>query len=313
MSARSNTVYPNATRPSLASPSATAQYSTQFLSRRIPLHCTPAEVKKRIHMQWGREKTESYFKLLSQYIAGTVTKEELDQKLKGLLTEPQRKLHNLFLLTILRSTYASFFATNAMQARRDYKPSIYMPRTLDFGATSYAARKETIVKQPGWAVLHSHMNFLASRAGINQVDNNATSLLYFALEARIKSIFASHRENRKSFIVRKKLPPPLPNIIPKDQENSNLLVLEALGYSNYNLLTHSRPGMVDADDVNVAMATEPNCTRITITSSETTSSEEKNLTNTNVTPNPIAKAKALLQRARYVLELSQLSALRHTN
>jgi len=258
---------------------ATTSLNGQFANsssqhRRIPLHFSPSEIKKRIQQQFGKEKSESYFRLFQQYIGGKLTKHEYDQHLKNLLSEGQRKLHNLFILTILRSSYSSLFSSTPAQPRRnnlkcstpgrsthattenatvtpeeslasdlrcctrsiDHKPSHYMPRTLDHVAT------RDLTKQPLYETLRSQMLYKASLYGVNEVDSPSISLMLLALEHHIKSIVSHGRSQR----LRKKFPKPR-------LSSGNLHFLSTLEYNNKEIMDTNRPGMIDQMDVQLTL------------------------------------------------------------
>jgi len=172
--------------------------------------------------------------------------------------------------------------------------------------------------------------------------------MYLALEARLKSILATHQATQKNVIVRKKLPLPLSHMFTKgtedgveemrtdeshdDGEKPRDTVLEALGYSHCDLLMYSRPGVVDIEDIKQAIALEPSGISAHAAlpmevMPQNSGTEDKNSSSTSTTssttsttpPNqanqlfiPIAKSRLGVKKARYILELNHLSVLRNT-
>jgi len=262
------------------------EISIRRTCERIPLHYSPAEIKKRIQQQFGKV-ADAYFRVFQQYVGGKLTKQEYDKELKILLSEgqsraqlnshdiPPGKLHNLFILTILRSAYSMVAATN-IQPRRplksstnaritangtenavvtpeeslvsdlrccarslDHKPSHYMPRTLDHVGT------RDLTKQPLYETLRSQMLYKASLSGV-EVDNSSISLMLLALEHHIKSIVSNCRSQR----LRKKFPKPR-------LATGNRQFLPMLEYNNKELMDTNRPGTIDQMDVQLTLETSP--------------------------------------------------------
>jgi hypothetical protein len=218
----------------------TRSYIPSQFGKRIPLHYTPNEIKKRIQLQFGREKSDTYFRLFKQYISGKLSKQDYDFQIKNLLSEPQRKMHNLFILTILRSACGSLMNSNSIQPRAnvDYKPSHYMPRTLDY----LSARD--ISKQPLFDSLRSQMTHKASKLGLEGVDGSCINLMFYALEHHIKNIVTQCRSQR----LKKQFSKPR-------LAYSHLNVLPCLGYNNKELLNTNRPGIIDQMDLQLALET----------------------------------------------------------
>jgi len=256
----------------------TSSMNGQFPSqnRRIPLIYSPTEIKKRIVHQCGKEKSEAYFRIFQQYISGKLTKNEYDQQLKTLLSDGQRKLHNLFILTILRSAYSSLFtsASTTQPLRRstqknctatpsgratltesattteeslasdlrcctrsiDHKPSHYMPRTLDHVAT------RDLTKQTLYETLRSQMQYKAALSGVEEVDGSSISLMVLALEHHIKSIASNCRSQR----LRKKFPK-------ARLSTGNKQYLSMLEYNNKEVMDTNRPGTIDQMDVQLTL------------------------------------------------------------
>jgi len=141
--------------------------SSGLLSQhRAPIQNTPQEMKRKIIQQFEKEKAEKYFKLLTQFLCGEMTKAEFDKQIKAFLTEPQRKMHNLYILTILRSTYVSLSAS-APVSRPD-------PRMLQYIPTLCMGPQEPEL-QPSWERISSQMKWKAESFGLQSVDNAAVS------------------------------------------------------------------------------------------------------------------------------------------
>jgi len=155
--------------------------------QRAPLQHTPADMKRKIQHQFEKEKSDKYFKLLTQFFVGEMTKIEFDETIKSFLTESQRKLHNLFLLTILRTTYCSLNSTAPV--RQDTRLTSYEP-TLCVGP-------KEIHLQPDWSRLQHQMEFKAATLGIHGVDNAAVTSLLIALEHHLKSIVFNARPSSR--------------------------------------------------------------------------------------------------------------------
>jgi len=204
----------------------------QSSQQRGPLQLSPTDIKRKIQHQLEREKFEKYWKLLSQFICGEVNKIDFDVYIRSNLSEPQRKLHNLFLLTLLRSAYTSLNAVPLN--RQDTRIQQYIP-TLCVGP-------KDIQLQPPWQRLQATMEWKASTMGMDAVDNGAVNVLLIALEQHIKSIMSHAAPSRRHF---QRVPIP-----PIEQHLAQLKHQEVL---NYN-----RPGIVQIEDLSNSMNIVPN-------------------------------------------------------
>eukprot|EP01124_Arcella_intermedia_P002525 TRINITY_DN11376_c0_g1_i1.p1 TRINITY_DN11376_c0_g1~~TRINITY_DN11376_c0_g1_i1.p1 ORF type:complete len:399 (+),score=95.57 TRINITY_DN11376_c0_g1_i1:109-1305(+) len=81
--------------------------------RMILLNYTSGEIKKKLQQQLGKEKTDLYLKHFQDYLIGKLTKPEYEEVIKKLLPDAHRKLHNIFILSILRSSYSSLYKSNS--------------------------------------------------------------------------------------------------------------------------------------------------------------------------------------------------------
>jgi len=112
-------------------------------------------------------------------LTGDLPKADFDKQIKMLLTEEQRKLHNLFVITLLRSAYGSIATTNTQ--RRNVKVAPLVPR-LGVGSRELA-------KQPIWSKIKAKMASAAMSQGL-AVDNEAVSAIMIGLEHHLKSIMS---------------------------------------------------------------------------------------------------------------------------
>jgi len=200
-----------------------------FSRTKLPLQQTAAEVKRRITSQFDKEKCETYFKLFAQFLVGDIPKPEFDKQLKSLLTEEQRKLHNLFILTVLRSAYGSLATTTSQ--RRSAKMVPYIPR-LGIGARD-------ITKQPIWQRIRSKMVCKANTLGI-QVDPSAVCVVLMGLEHHIKSILCISRPGGQQRIM----------VSPILQHLAEL--------ENQEMLDITKKGDITASNITSALAIIPN-------------------------------------------------------
>jgi hypothetical protein len=88
-------------------------------------------------------------------------------------------LHNLFVITLLRSAYGSIATTNTQ--RRNVKVAPLVPR---LGAGS-----RELAKQPIWSKIKAKMAAAALSQGLS-VDNEAVSAIMIGLEHHLKSIMS---------------------------------------------------------------------------------------------------------------------------
>jgi hypothetical protein len=134
-------------------------------------------MKRKLTGTLEKEKCEIYLRILGQMLTGDLPKADFDKQIKMLLTEEQRKLHNLFVITLLRSAYGSIATTNTQ--RRNVKVAPLVPR-LGVGSRD-------LPKQPIWSKIKAKMAAAALSQGLS-VDNEAVSAIMIGLEHHLKSI-----------------------------------------------------------------------------------------------------------------------------
>jgi len=131
-------------------------------------------------------------------------------------------MHNLFILTILRSACGSLMSSNSIQPR-------------------------DITKQPLFESIRTQMNYKATKLGLEGVDGSCINLMFLALEHHIKNIITNCRSQR----LKKQFSKPRLTF-------SHRNVLPCLGYNNKELLNTNRPGMIDQMDLQLALETNTN-------------------------------------------------------
>jgi len=146
---------------------------------KVPIQYSALEMKRKLTGMLEKEKCEIYLRILGQMLTGDLLKLEFDKQIKSLLTEEQRKLHNLFVITLLRSAYGSIATTNTQ--RRNVKVPPLVPR---LGAGS-----RELAKQPIWSKIKAKLAASAYSQGL-AVDNEAVSAIMIGLEHHLKSIMS---------------------------------------------------------------------------------------------------------------------------
>jgi len=168
-------------------------HSAVATKAKVPIHFSALEVKRKLSAQLDKDKNEKYMVLLSQLLTGDLPKHDFDKQIKILLTEEQRKLHNLFVITILRGAYGSIATTNTQ--RRSVKVVPLVPR---LGTSS-----RELTKQPMWTKIRAKMLTHAKTQGL-AVDPEAVNAVLLGLEHHIKSVMSvaepSNRLQKKLFI-----------------------------------------------------------------------------------------------------------------
>jgi hypothetical protein len=144
---------------------------------KVPIQYSALEMKRKLTAMLDKEKCEIYLRILGQMLTGDLPKADFDKQIKLLLNEEQRKLHNLFVITLLRSAYGSIATTNTQ--RRNVKVVPLAPR-LGVGSRELA-------KQPVWSKIKAKMSAAAVSQGLT-VDNEAVSAVMIGLEHHLKSI-----------------------------------------------------------------------------------------------------------------------------
>jgi len=148
-----------------------------------------------------------------------------------LLTEEQRKLHNLFVITLLRSAYGSIATTNTQ--RRNVKVAPLVPR-LGVGSRDLA-------KQPIWSKIKAKMAAAAFSQGLS-VDNEAVSAIMIGLEHHLKSIMCVAQPTQR-----------LPQRIMVSPIIQHLAKLE-----NKEILDMTKKGDITAKNIGSALKIIPN-------------------------------------------------------
>jgi len=166
------------TQPQNLSSHATSHGSAPSKAK-VPIQYSALEMKRKLTGMLEKEKCEIYLRILGQMLTGDLVKADFDKQIKMLLTEEQRKLHNLFVITLLRSAYGSIATTNTQ--RRNVKVAPLVPR---LGAGS-----RELAKQPIWSKIKAKMSAAAFSQGLG-VDNEAVSAIMIGLEHHLKSIMS---------------------------------------------------------------------------------------------------------------------------
>lgn len=187
-------------------------------------------MKRKLTSQLDKEKCEIYLKVLAQMLTGELSKAEFDKQIKVILTEEQRKLHNLFIITILRSAYGSITTTNTQ--RRNIKVTPLVPRLGN--------RSREISNQPIWTKIRTKMATKAKAEGMN-VDNESVNAVMMGLEHHIKSILSLAQPSR------------LPQRIQVAPILQHLAKLD-----NREMLDTTKKGDITARNINSALAILPN-------------------------------------------------------
>jgi len=160
-------------------PSSHASSHSAPSKAKVPIQYSALEMKRKLTGMLEKEKCETYLRILGQMLTGDLLKADFDRQIKMLLTEEQRKLHNLFVITLLRSAYGSIATTNTQ--RRNVKVPPLVPR---LGAGS-----RELARQPIWSKIKAKMSASAYSQGL-AVDNEAVSAIMIGLEHHLKSIMA---------------------------------------------------------------------------------------------------------------------------
>lgn len=196
---------------------------------KVPIQYSALEMKRKLTALLEKEKCEVYLRILGQMLTGDLPKADFDKQIKMLLTEEQRKLHNLFVITLLRSAYGSIATTNTQ--RRNVKVAPIVPR---LGAGS-----RELTKQPIWNKIRAKM--AAASQGLS-VDNEAVSAVMIGLEHHLKSIMSLAQPTQR-----------LPQRIMVSPIIQHLAKLE-----NKEVLDMTKKGDITAKDVCSALKIIPN-------------------------------------------------------
>jgi len=153
---------------------------------KLPLQYNAPEMKRKLITQLEKEKSEKYFELLGKMLCGDLPKVDFDKQIKLMLNEEQRKLHNLFVISVLRSAYGSIATSNVQ--RRSIKAAPLVPK-LGPGTRD-------INRQPIWSRIRTKMVHNASLSGLT-VDSEAINAVMLGLEHHIKSILSIAQPTRR--------------------------------------------------------------------------------------------------------------------
>eukprot|EP01127_Copromyxa_protea_P015522 TRINITY_DN4473_c0_g1_i1.p1 TRINITY_DN4473_c0_g1~~TRINITY_DN4473_c0_g1_i1.p1 ORF type:complete len:297 (+),score=49.17 TRINITY_DN4473_c0_g1_i1:24-914(+) len=210
--------------------------STPVAATRLPLQDSPHELKKRIQQHFESTHADRYFNTLQDFFTGSLSKPEFDDEIRSFLSEDERKLHNIFMLTVLRSGYTSLSTSSTR--RRVPQAVPYVPR-LGCGS-------DDIGQQKVWQRIYSHVIYKASCMGITEIDTATVSAIMLALEHHLKSIISAGGPSKR---LKRRLP--VPSILRYLHEEENQEILD-----------HNRPGVIDSSDLRLAMPYNSNIGRL---------------------------------------------------
>jgi len=199
---------------------------------KVPIQYSAIEMKRKLTAQLEKEKCEIYLKILGQMLTGDLSKSDFDKQVKVLLSEEQRKLHNLFVITILRSAYGSIATSNTQ--RRSVKVTPLVPRL--------GARSREITKQPIWSKINARMQGCAKSHGLT-VDIESVNAVMMGLEHHLKSILSLSQPTSR-----------LAQRIMVSPIRQQIAQLE-----NREVVDRTKKGDITANNIKVALSIVPNC------------------------------------------------------
>jgi len=229
-------------------------------ARKPLILATSQESKKRLRDLLGG-KFDAYFEQLAKFLNGISTKQDLDEYLTMALNDPQRKAHNLFILTILRSASSTLVSAPqpTLQSAKPHLPTHYMPRPVDY------VRTRDIKMDGVWGNVRMKLSQRFRAAGMVEPSFNVVTLITLALEHYLKSLLAlttttgrvahqTRRELEEEEIGRGTLEEDLMEVdeVAQSPEHAAFLTSLAATYSNeeaMQLVAHRREGVIVADDL----------------------------------------------------------------
>jgi hypothetical protein len=152
---------------------------------RPPGHYTPADVKKRLYSNFGT-KTDAYLEALAKFLNGVISKVDFDTQLSAILSDGQRKLHNLFILTILRAASSTVVPAQVptLTSAKYAQPTHYMPRVLDH------ARTRDLKTEYVWERISTRLSSKSLEFQLNKPNYPVVHMITLAYEQYVKMIAA---------------------------------------------------------------------------------------------------------------------------
>jgi len=175
----------------------------------------------------GKEKYTQYIQLLQQYLSKQLEKNEYDKNLKELLVEEtQLKLHNLFVLSILRSACTPS-GTNVQGETNNIQET-------DQPMTKKKVDRTTL----DWENTKSYMSFKSKQFNL-ELDDESVDLMQMALEQHLQSIFNTLKVSKRE------LPIPLGGEL-EEMIDNNKVILET-----------NRTNLIDQVEVQIGIENHP--------------------------------------------------------